>query len=147
MKNRLKIRIANDDDFNSIYNFVNELEQTVFNVEDLKRAFESNVNNPDHIYLIAEMNDKPVGYLSCHSQLLLHHGGRKIAEIQEMYVNPESRKNGIGKGLVDELKRIAKLKEVEQLEVTSNNKRGDTHRFYEREKFVQSHKKFTYRIG
>lgn len=126
---------------------MNELEQTVFNVEDLKRAFESNVNNPDHIYLIAEMNDKPVGYLSCHSQLLLHHGGRKIAEIQEMYVNPESRKNGIGKGLVDELKRIAKLKEVEQLEVTSNNKRGDTHRFYEREKFVQSHKKFTYRIG
>ncbi|MEP4091766.1 GNAT family N-acetyltransferase, partial [Reichenbachiella sp.] len=134
-------------DFNSIYNFVNELEQTVFNVEDLKRAFESNVNNPDHIYLIAEMNDEPVGYLSCHSQLLLHHGGQKIAEIQEMYVNPESRKNGIGKGLVDELKRIAKLKEVEQLEVTSNNKRGDTHRFYEREKFVQSHKKFTYRIG
>ncbi|MEO9804225.1 MAG: GNAT family N-acetyltransferase [Reichenbachiella sp.] len=147
MKNRLNIKIANDDDFNSIYNFVNELEQTVFNVEDLKRAFESNVNNPDHIYLIAEMNDEPVGYLSCHSQLLLHHGGQKIAEIQEMYVNPESRKNGIGKGLVDELKRIAKLKEIEQLEVTSNNKRGDTHRFYEREKFVQSHKKFTYRIG
>ncbi|MEO9852569.1 MAG: GNAT family N-acetyltransferase [Reichenbachiella sp.] len=147
MKNRLNIKIANDDDFNSIYNFVNELEQTVFNVEDLKRAFESNVNNPDHIYLIAEMNDESVGYLSCHSQLLLHHGGQKIAEIQEMYVNPESRKNGIGKGLVDELKRIAKLKEIEQLEVTSNNKRGDTHRFYEREKFVQSHKKFTYRIG
>lgn len=88
-----------------------------------------------------------VGYLSCHSQFLLHHGGQKIAEIQEMYVNPESRKMGIGKKMIDELKRVALEKGIEQLEVTSNNKRTKTHRFYEREAFIQSHQKFTWKYS
>ncbi|MEM1003265.1 MAG: GNAT family N-acetyltransferase, partial [Bacteroidota bacterium] len=123
------------------------LEETEFEIESIKRAFELNIDDPNSIYLIAEINNKSVGYLSCHSQFLLHHGGQKIAEIQEMYVNPENRKMGIGKKMINELKRIAYQKGIEQLEVTSNNKRNKTHRFYEREKFVQSHKKFTWKVS
>jgi len=146
MYSELSIRKASLNDFKSVYGFVNDLEETEFDIESIKRAFEQNISNPDSIYLIAEIDNKPVGYLSCHSQFLLHHGGQKIAEIQEMYVNPENRKTGIGKKLINELKRVAYQKGIEQLEVTSNNKRTKTHRFYEREKFVQSHKKFTWKV-
>ena len=146
MNSELRIRKASLNDFNSVYGFVNDLEETEFEIESIKRAFELNISHPDSIYLIAEMNNKSVGYLSCHAQFLLHHGGQKIAEIQEMYVNPENRKMGIGKKMIDELKRIACQKGIEQLEVTSNNQRTKTHRFYEREKFVQSHKKFTWKV-
>ena len=146
MNSALHIRKANLNDFNSVHSFVNDLEETAFETESIKRAFELNINNPNSIYLIAEVNNKSVGYLSCHSQFLLHHGGQQIAEIQEMYVDPENRKMGIGKKLIDELKRIAYKKGIEQLEVTSQNKRTKTHRFYERENFVQSHKKFTWKV-
>ncbi len=78
---------------------------------------------------------------------MLHHGGQKIAEIQEMYVRPENRKIGVGKNLIDELKRVAKLNEIAQLEVTSNKKRIETHRFYKREKFINSHEKFTFELN
>ncbi len=112
MKNQINIRKADETDFNSIYQFVNELEETVFGLENQKKAFEKNIKNESHIYLIAELNNKPIGFISCHSQNFLHHAGQKIAEIQEMYVIPEKRKIGVGKRLVDELKRIAKKMEL-----------------------------------
>lgn len=146
MNSNLKIRKANQSDFDSIYHFVNELEETTFDIESIRRAFDQNIRNPDSIYLIAEIDSEPVGYLSCHAQLLLHHGGRKIAEIQEMYVDPKQRKMGIGRKLIEELKRIALIEGIDQLEVTSGNRRIEAHRFYEREQFVQSHQKFTWKV-
>ncbi|OJJ14456.1 hypothetical protein BKI52_42500 [marine bacterium AO1-C] len=143
MQNELIIRRANEKDFSAIYQFVNELEETVFEAEGQKIAFKQNTANPDFIYLLAELNEKPIGFISCHAQYLLHHGGQKIGEIQEMYVSPENRKIGAGKKLMDELKRVAKQNGIVQLEVTSNKKRMATHRFYQRENFINSHEKFT----
>ncbi|NER12108.1 GNAT family N-acetyltransferase [Leptobacterium flavescens] len=146
MQDEINIRNATKADFNAIYQFVNELEETVFGIETQKKAFERNIINTDFIYLIAELNSNPVGFVSCHSQNLLHHGGQKIAEIQELYVDPKNRKAGVGKKLIDELKRIAKKMDIEQLEVTSNKKRTETHRFYQRENFINSHEKFTFKL-
>lgn len=149
MKSRNKalyIRNANQADFNTIYRFVNELEETVFNIKDQKIVFEQNIKDKNFIYLIAELNNEPIGFVSCHSQNLLHHGGQKIGEIQEMYVNPAKRKIGVGKKLIDELKSVAKINGISQLEVTSNKNRTETHRFYHREKFINSHEKFTFEV-
>lgn len=146
-ESQLHIRQAHSNDLDSVYHFVNELENTQFDFEPFKEAFEQNINNPDCVYIIAELDSKPVGYISCHTQLLLHHGGDKIAEIQELYVLPESRNLGIGRSLVEKLKCVLRLRGIRQIEVTSNNKRIDTHRFYEREGFIQSHKKFTCVLG
>lgn len=142
----LNIRNVKTTDFESIHHFVNGLEATEFETKSLRDAFIQNINNPDFIYLIAEIDSQPIGYLSCHSQRLLHHGGQTIGEIQELYVKPEFRNIGVGKQLIDHLKALVKQKGIIQLEVTSNNKRVETHRFYEREQFIQSHKKFTLKI-
>ncbi|WP_306400455.1 GNAT family N-acetyltransferase [Phocoenobacter skyensis] len=146
MQNQIHIRKAGKTDFDSIYQFVNELEETVFELENQKKTFEQNIKNENYIYLIAELNRKSIGFISCHSQNLLHHAGQKIAEIQEMYVIPEKRKIGVGKKLIDELKRVAKQNGIAQLEVTSNKRRTKTHRFYQREKFVNTHEKFTFQL-
>ena len=63
-----------------------------------------------------------------------------------MYVNPENRKIGVEKKLIDELKRVAKQNGIAQLEVTSNKKRTKTHRFYQREEFINTHEKFTFEL-
>ncbi|NAS30425.1 GNAT family N-acetyltransferase [Flavobacteriaceae bacterium R38] len=146
MHDKINIRNVTQADFNAIYQFVNELEETVFEIETQKKAFECNIANTDFIYLIAELNKKPIGFISCHTQYLLHHSGQKIAEIQEMYVNPKNRKVGVGKKLIDELKRLAKNMGIKQLEVTSNKKRIETHRFYQRENFINTHEKFTFEL-
>ncbi len=139
----IQIRPAAIDDFQYVYDFVNLLEKQEFDREKQWEIYLENACNPNHIYLIAWAHSLAVGYLSCHVQNLLHHGGL-VGEIQEMYVNENGRSHGIGKKLIDNVKEIAKARGVLQLEVTSGFNREGAHRFYEREGFVHTHKKFTY---
>lgn len=140
----MEIRFAIPDDFEAVYMFINELEDETMDRQIQKKIFIRNLSNPDIIYLLAFSDKNPVGFLSLHVQQLLHHGG-PIGEIQEMYVSTEARSLGVGKRLIDEIKRIAKQRRIPQLEVTSSFKREDAHRFYEREGFAHTHKKFTWK--
>lgn len=139
------IREAIPPDFPVIYNFINELEGEVFDREKQRSLFEVNIQQRDYCYRVALLNQEVAGYISCHTQILLHHGGR-IGEIQELFVAADKRGYGIGKLLVNEVKLWAQQKEVLQLEVTANNTRHQTHEFYIREGFVHTHKKFVYGI-
>lgn len=137
------IRMAVAEDFKTIYRFINLLEDDVFDQTTQHLLFAENIANPNVIYLLAFADEKSVGLLSCHIQNLLHHAG-KVGEIQEMYVVESARSLGVGKRLIEALKVIATERNLVQLEVTSSFKRADAHRFYERENFIFTHKKFTY---
>lgn len=138
------VRLAKLADIKAIYKFVCELEDCHLDEKTFEKAYYLNLFDVDNIYLVAELVSEVIGYLSCHSQLLLHHGGRSVGEIQEMYVDSERRNLGVGKLLLDKLKELAASKNIIQIEVTSNKLRDNTHRFYERENFEQTHKKFVY---
>ncbi|RAR46952.1 GNAT family N-acetyltransferase [Flavobacterium lacus] len=140
------VRHATVTDFETVYHFINELEDFVFPREQQHEIFLENLANLKHIFLIAEINKNPVGFLSCHVQNLIHHGGL-VGEIQEMFVDANYRSHGIGKQLLDELKIIAKKRNFLQIEVTSGFKRGKAHVFYEREGFPNTHKKFVFKIS
>ncbi|RXR28513.1 GNAT family N-acetyltransferase [Flavobacterium piscinae] len=139
------IRPVSETDFEAVYQFINALEDFVFPKASQQAIFLENLSNPKHIFLLAEINQIPVGFISCHVQNLIHHGGL-VGEIQEMFVLEQYRSKQIGKQLLDELKKIAKEKNILQLEVTSSFKREKAHAFYEREGFPNTHKKFVCKI-
>ena len=143
MMDKIEIREVKNTDFDTIFVFINELENQKFDVNRQREIFTENLANPYNIYLLATIDTKPVGFLSCHIQHLLHHRGL-VGEIQEMYIRPESRNLGIGHKLVDKLKRIARDQRVIQLEVTSDIKRELAHKFYKNQQFIDTHKKFVY---
>jgi PhnO protein len=140
----IKIRRAQVKDINAVYAFINDLENIVFDKKRFTQIYKTNLKNKDNIYLVA-VDQGPIGYISCHVQLLLHHGG-PIAEIQELYVTPSGRSKGIGKILVDALKTEIKKRNIPQVEVTSGLKRTLAHKFYEKENFEWTHKKFIFRL-
>lgn len=135
------IREAIPQDFPVIYKFINELEDEAFDEEMQRLFFGINIQQKDYCYRVAVLNNEIVGYISCHTQILLHHGGR-IGEIQELFVAADKRGHSIGKLLVAAVKKWSKQSEVLQLEVTANNTRHQTHQFYIREGFMHTHKKF-----
>ena len=139
----VNIRMAVAEDFKTIYRFINSLENVFFDETTQQMLFLENIANPNIIYLLAFAEEQPVGLLSLHIQNLLHHNG-KVGEIQEMFVDEKARGSGVGKKLIDAIKTIAQAENVVQLEVTSSFKRADAHRFYERENFIFTHKKFTF---
>ena len=141
MNDDIIIRKAESGDFEIIYEFICALEDIQFDKTILKNLFSRNINDENNIYIVAVHKDQTGGYLSCHGQYLLHHGGF-IGEIQEMFVLPEKRNMGLGKRLFHELRRVAKQKEMLQLEVTAHHMRREAHQFYLKEGFVLTHKKF-----
>jgi PhnO protein len=136
----IEIKIAQPQDVDFVYQCICDLENQSFNKTVFKSIYDDNIKNTNIIYLVAH-DEKPVGFISCHIQPLLHHCGL-IAEIQELYVIEEKRNQKIGSQLLRELKEKLKNKNVLQIEVVSNLKRLDTHRFYEREGFMRTSYKF-----
>lgn len=134
----VSIRPANRNDTDVIYGFVCELEETILDQIRFRIVFEHNLSNPMTHYLIAEHADEVVGFVSCHVQYLLHHVG-KVGEIQELFVRTDYRNQQIGHQLVATLDMLAIQENFVNLEVTTNQKRTDTVRFYERESFSRTH--------
>lgn len=141
----IAIRLATVADFETVYNFINLLEGEILDETKQRAIFAENLIDPNVIYLLAFADESPVGFLSLHIQNLMHHAG-KIGEIQEMYVTESARSLGIGKQLIDRIKAIAKERNVIQVEVTSRLARAAAHRFYEREDFAFTHKKFLHKL-
>ena len=134
------VRPATEQDAPIIYDFICLLEDSILDVDAFNAVFQHNFSNPDVHYLVAERAGVVVGFVSCHVQYLLHHTG-KVGEIQELFVRPEVRSQGIGQQLVAALNTLALQETFVNLEVTTNQKRLDTIRFYERELFIRTHVK------
>ncbi len=139
--NDLRIRQATVADADVIYKFVFELNGRQFDKATFRQCYEACLDVPNHYYLVAAINDKPVGYISCHGQVLLHHCGL-VYEIQELFVVPEYRSKGVGKRLLTTLEQRISGDNYVLLEVASNQKRKDAHRFYEANGFECTTYKF-----
>lgn len=138
--NTLLIRDAVGSDAPVIYSFLCALEEETLHQDTFMAVFRRNLANPDVHYLVAEIQGEVIGFVSCHVQYLLHHVG-KVAEIQELFVRPNVRRQQVGHQLLAELTSRMVLENVVNLEVTTNQKRQATIRFYERELFNLSHVK------
>ena len=136
------IRRAGAIDLSEVYRIICALEDDVLDKTSFSEVFTNNLNDSCCFYFIAETDGKIIGFISMHLQQLLHHCG-PVGEIQEFYVDSEYRGKGIGRQLMDEVKRYAGAHKVTSLEVTSNKKRTATVPMYESLGFKLTHNKFT----
>lgn len=140
-----EVRRANAGDAAVIYRMICDLEECELDRSVFNSLFLEQLEAGNPVFYVALAEGKVVGVGSCSVQIHLHHTAR-IAEVMELYVNPESRGAGIGKLLLAELTEYATAKGATQLEVASNFRRVDAHRFYEREGFGKNHFKFVKKI-
>ncbi|WP_241775709.1 hypothetical protein [Flavobacterium sp. Root420] len=82
MNSKLQIRKIQTQDLNFVYKSICELENEELDFEGFAAIFNENIANPNNLYLIAENENEEVGFISFHTQNLLHHCGR-VGEIQE----------------------------------------------------------------
>jgi len=142
----MKIRRAGQDDSEKIFEFICKLEDVHFDYEVFLPLYKNNIANTENIYLLAvDESDKILGYISSHGQFLLHHNS-KVYEIQELFVDGDYRNQKIGENLINAVEKILTESGNYFLEVTTNSDRIDTHRFYGKCGFEQTHVKFTKRL-
>jgi len=143
MINNLKIRKVEPKDMLTVYEQTCLLEDFTFNINAFENIFLLNIKDKTKLYYLAESQEGVVfGFISCHIQQLLHHCG-KVGEIQELFVKQEYRGQKIGAQLVKFIEQELIALDCISFEVTAQNKRLDTHEFYSKMGFQQSHLKFT----
>lgn len=138
------IRPATIDDLPFVYASLCDLEETALPYAVFERIYRTNLSNPTIRYVIAELGNVPVGFASCHVQQLLHHAG-PVAEIQELYVQTDSRSRGVGQQLMTHFTELAQQEGWINLEVTSNRRRQRTHAFYEGLGLIWTSQKFVWK--
>lgn len=135
------LRKAEEKDFEGVYTLMCVLEETQFNKETMLQIFQQQCHDPNYDALVYEENGNVKGILNMRFEYQLHHCA-KIAEILEFVILEECRNQGIGQQMLKEAIHIAKQQQCEQIELDSNQKRIDAHRFYERNGFLKTHYKF-----
>ena len=136
------IRLAVSADQPEIYSLICALEETSFPQEMFAWGFYTMLSSASHLLLVAEEEGQIVGLLHLRMEFQLHHCGT-VAEIMELIESREVRSKGIGAALLKAAREQAIQHHCIQFEVTSNQKRKQAHRFYQREGLEQTHIKMT----
>ena len=142
MGSKVEIRKIEKQDLDFVYKSICELENEILDLDVFERIFNENISNPRNVYLIAENESEGLGFISFHTQNLLHHCGL-VGEIQEFFIHQKYRGKGVGRLLINEIKNFAEQHNLKSIEVTTNKKRVENVAIYENLGFTLSHNKFT----
>lgn len=142
MDSKVEIRKVEKQDLDFVYKAICELENEELDLKVFKEIFNENISNPKNLYLIAENENEGLGFISFHTQNLLHHCGR-VGEIQEFFIDQNHRGKGIGRQLIDKIMQFADQNNLKSIEVTTNRRREENVLIYENLGFTLSHNKFT----
>lgn len=107
-----------------------------------RSAFAALAAHPDHRVFVAVHGGRVVGSFILSRLLGLTGQGATHAELRSVQVDQTLRSFGIGACLVAYAEQQARLWGAASLQLTSNLKRLDAHRFYERLGYAKSHAGF-----
>ncbi|QQS06635.1 MAG: GNAT family N-acetyltransferase [Fibrobacterota bacterium] len=141
MELQATLRPATESDLDFVHRLVCDLEDQTFDREKFREFFQQNLSNPMVTYSIASLDGVDCGFVSVHTQSLLHHCGR-IAEIQELVVAEAFRSRKVGQQVLHLIREACEADGIFQLEVCTNRKRVQAQRFYLANGFQDTHHKF-----
>lgn len=132
-------------DVDAVYRLICQLEQATLPYEAFRSIYLQQLESAHDYSIICEQDQQVVGFLHLRLEDQLHHAG-KIAEIMELVVDDDVRRQGIGKELLNRADIAAQKHGCMQIEASSHERRRDAHRFYEQNGFQSHHKKFTKKV-
>ena len=103
---------------------------------EFARRFETLLADDDVIVLLAG-GEEPVGFAFATLRPTPYHDG-PLAQLEELYVEPERRNEGIGSRLLDELIRLVQARGCEEMHIGVDAPDTDARRFYERHGFTNT---------
>lgn len=136
------LRLATPDDADTVYALICDLKEQELDRQAFNIGYAANLQDHNRRYLLAFLDERPVGLLGLHMQFHLHHVNW-IGEIQELVVTPSARGQGVGKQLLAWAQEQAREAGAELTELSTGVARKEAHRFYEREGYQQTHFRFT----
>lgn len=135
-------RKASEEDCEQVYALICGLEEQRFPFGRFSAIYREQLGDSRHYCLVCEREQRVIGVLNMRLEEQLHHCER-IAEIMEFAVDSAYRSQGIGTDMFAAACRIARDFGCVQIELDTNQRRTDAHRFYTRMGMRNTHFMFT----
>lgn len=113
---------------------------------DYEAAFDHISGSSHETLHVAEQGGRVVGTFQISLSRALAQRGRIRATLEAVHVAPDVRGKGIGEAMVRFALEAARARGAGVVQLTSNKKRIDAHRFYERLGFKKSHEGFKWEL-
>jgi GNAT superfamily N-acetyltransferase len=137
----IAVRNATVADSGAIQRLIDQLGYpvTIADIEDRLRTM-------DEAVLVADSEGQVIGCLSTSVMHVLHRPA-PVGRISMMVVDEAHRGRGIGGQMVRAAERLLATKGCQLVEVTSNNRRTDAHRFWESNGYEKTSSRFAKDFG
>lgn len=135
-------RFSTAADCEQIYKLICQLENTILPYEEFKSVYLEQLEDKRYYSYIYEENCQIIGFLNLRIERQLHHAA-PMAEIMEFIIAADCRSQGLGRKFMEQAAQTAKQLNCYGLEVASNRKRTEAHRFYQQNGLHPTHYKLT----
>jgi GNAT superfamily N-acetyltransferase len=126
----MNIRPATLDDYERVIemyiDFIGEDRYSNHDNDSFKEVIES----PTNYFYVVEVDGKLVGFANMSTRRVVRYP-IPIAELDELYIDPEYRKQGVGKELMLKIETTARQKGCYRVYIESASKFTTAHKFYE----------------
>ncbi|MCD2441872.1 GNAT family N-acetyltransferase [Agromyces sp. SYSU K20354] len=119
-----------------LFDFNTEFESETPSADQLASRFETLLNRPDVLVLLAEGAGAPAVAFAYLTFRPTPYGDGPIAQLEELYVRPELRDQGIGTDLLTAALADSMERGAIEMYINVDEVDVDTRRFYERHGFV-----------
>lgn len=134
-----RIRPPVRDDGKAILELIRQLGYDV-DVNHLLPLLAILMKRDEHHMLVAEVDGQVVGFVNVQVRVFLRYGDL-VATVDELVVHEAHRGQGIGAALIEAAIAASSRRGAHHLELTTNHRRTDALRFYQRLGFeITSHK-------
>lgn len=133
MRNSISCRKACKEDLSVVLRLYAQPEMDdgeVLSLSEAERLFERFASYPDYHLYVAVCNGQVVGTFELLIMDNLGHLGARSAVIEDVVVDPQWQKNGVGKTMMRHALRICSQKGCYKAVLSSNLKRNGAHSFY-----------------
>ncbi len=134
------IREANESDTRSIKRLLEQLGYPDLSEQEVREKIRRHVQ-PFYHLIVAEMDENVIAFAAVHWFEMLHRKGH-IGRITAFCVDENLRSKGIGQQLLRAAEDHLKKHGCTRLEVTSNVKRSQAHRFYLKSGYLEDSLRF-----
>ncbi len=138
--NSIKFVDATLDDADSLLSLIHQLEHFITK-ETLLNNLKNNFEHKDYRIFVAKENNVVIAFAELHFSHFIHEKNKR-ARLTSFCVDEHFRNKNIGKHFLDFLEEFCFEYNILRIELTSNIKRLDAHRFYEKNGYLFMSKRF-----
>ncbi|MFN8281980.1 MAG: GNAT family N-acetyltransferase [Chitinophagales bacterium] len=139
-ENKTAFAEATINDADAILSLVHQLEHFITK-ETLLNNLKKNIEHNEYCIFVAKENETVIAFAEIHFTQFIHEAQPR-ARLTAYCVDAKHRNKNIGSAFLGFLENVCKQQHVSRLELTSNIKRTDAHRFYEKNGYAFTSKRF-----